>query len=256
MKKRNLISIILLTFALMFTCFTISFAEPSGLIVVRASDDTLWKATCDGTTCTAFTSFPGLFGSQPTVYWDENIQRYVLWGRASNNTIWRSTFTRTGTFNNDWVQIPGLTPSPIGAGGGGITNNFVGSGQSGSVELTSTITNIKSVDVNTPWDGFVVCNVSGQLHFSRSSTSGTSYAIIYITQTSGGSSSTYSAADLPSGTPTGVTSFPFAFQRWFSVSPGEEVFYATGVEGGSAAATTTTTMYDTLLNCQYQPYSY
>ena len=81
MKKRNLILIIFLTLSLMFTSFAVSLAaDPSGLIVVRASDNSLWKATCVGTTCTGFTNFPGLFGSQPTVYWDVNIQKYVLWG--------------------------------------------------------------------------------------------------------------------------------------------------------------------------------
>jgi len=31
--------------------------------------------------------------------------------RASNDTIWASTFNSDGGFNNDWVNFPGLTAS-------------------------------------------------------------------------------------------------------------------------------------------------
>ncbi len=93
MRKRYSITILSLLFVVI--SFAVSFAaDPSQLIVVRGSDNSLWKATCVGTTCTTFTSFPGLFTSQPTVIWDENIQKYVLWGRGTDGAIWRSTFSR------------------------------------------------------------------------------------------------------------------------------------------------------------------
>jgi hypothetical protein len=127
MEKRNFILIILLTLFLMFTSFTMSYAQPSQLAIVRASDNSLWKATCTGLTCTGFTSFPGMFGSQPAVTWDENIQRYVVWGRASDGSIWRSTFNSVGTFMNDWVSIPGSTPSPVAVAGSDLVRAGVSS---------------------------------------------------------------------------------------------------------------------------------
>jgi hypothetical protein len=34
--------------------------------------------------------------------------------RGGGDTIWTSTFDSTGTFNNDWTQIPGFSPSAPG----------------------------------------------------------------------------------------------------------------------------------------------
>jgi hypothetical protein len=90
---------------------------PTMLVVVRASDDSLWKMTCDEVGCSAFTSFPGMFRYQPTVTWDETAQEWVIVGTASNNSIWTATFNKNGSFNNDWQAIPGATPSPSGASG-------------------------------------------------------------------------------------------------------------------------------------------
>jgi hypothetical protein len=50
--------------------------------------------------------------------WDERSSYYVIWGRASDNSIWRATFGSNGQFHNNWANIPGLTTSPIGAAGG------------------------------------------------------------------------------------------------------------------------------------------
>jgi hypothetical protein len=145
-----------------------SWAEdPTSLIVVRASDDSLWKATCDGLTCTAFTSFPGMFASQPTVYWDEKIKRYVLWGRASNNTIWRSTFNHQAVFNNDWTQIPGATASPIGAVGSVEIRpqfNFFAASTvdvSTLADCATGFTNLVNGFINTSRAGYVVATASG-----------------------------------------------------------------------------------------------
>jgi len=260
MKRRNLILIIFLTLSLMFTSLAVSYAaDPSGLVVVRASDNSLWKATCVGTTCTAFTNFPGLFGSQPTVYWDENIQRYVLWGRAADNTIWRSTFDRLGVFYNDWVQITGLTASPPGAAGGGISQNTWFVNPSGvDIELTSTIANLKSDYVVCPWDGAVLATSSGTIEHYRTSATGAIYARIYLAEASGGTATTWTFTDLPSGTPTGYTSFPYSITRSFScpAGGGDKYVYVTGEEGGSGATTTTTWVQWPGLFLQYIPYSY
>lgn len=255
MMKKGLIRI--LSLCLVLLSFSISFAaDPSGLIIVRASDNSLWKATCDGLTCTDFTNFPGMFGSQPAVYWDENIQRYVLWGRATDSTIWRSTFDRLGIFNNDWVSIPGLTASPLGAAGGGVTNTFSGSGQvHASITLSgSSVTNIKSVNAYAPWDGFFLCTASGGITHYRSSTSGTTYTRLYLTTTSGGTATTVQISELSGGAAAGYTHFPYAFQRWFSASPGHTLFYVTAEAGLFSGSSIT--VDDTMLSCQYFPYGF
>ncbi len=120
MSKRRIRSMGLgVLFAVLFS-FGLSWAQspPTLLVVVRASDDSLWKMTCDEVGCTAFSSFPGMFRYQPTVAWDETAQEWVLIGTASDNSIWKSTFDKQGNFNNDWQSLPGLTPSPAGAAGG------------------------------------------------------------------------------------------------------------------------------------------
>ena len=62
MRKRNLgLSIVLsLVFVAMLAlpCWA-----STQLHIVRASDGSLWKMTCTGLTCSAFTSFPGNFAS-------------------------------------------------------------------------------------------------------------------------------------------------------------------------------------------------
>jgi len=86
-------------------------------MVVRAADDSLWRATCDGDICGPFSGFPGRFGYQPTVTWDESLQKWVIVGTASDHSIWRGTFNKDGNFNNDWQNISGSTPSPVGISG-------------------------------------------------------------------------------------------------------------------------------------------
>jgi len=124
---------------------------PTMLIVVRASDDTLWKMTCDEGTCSSFSSFPGLFRYQPTVTWDEATQEWVVVGTAAGGSIWMGTFDKQGNFNNNWQPLPGLTPSPAGVSsslykvGGDIktdhwtdddTNTFIGVGVVGAGNLS------------------------------------------------------------------------------------------------------------------------
>ena len=65
----------------------------TNLTVVRHSDNTLWKMTCDGTTnCSPWTKITGGFSVQPTLTWDPAIQKYILIGIGNNGSnIWRST---------------------------------------------------------------------------------------------------------------------------------------------------------------------
>ena len=231
-------------------------ADPSQLVVVRASDGSLWKADCNGTSCGAFASFPGNFGSQPALTWDEDIQRYVLWGRASNGTIWRSTFSRTGVFFNDWVSIPGNTANPPAAAGGGIVNNFVAtkSLDMTSINIDGGVTNLKSIGVDAPFAGFVNCSGTGTIQHVRPNTTGNTFARVYLTETTGGTQVAWSFTDLPAGYPAGTTSFPFGVERWFSVAAGGTTMFMTAEDGGGN--TTTTEVYNPSLSCNYQPYSY
>lgn len=252
MKKTAFIFIGLMV---MFLSFSSAFADPSSLIVVRASDNSLWKSTCAGSVCSGFTSFPGMFGSQPAVTWDEDLASWVLVGRAADGSIWRSTFSRAGSFNNDWAAIPGNTPSPPAVAGGGTFSNFNAiNGSNSPVTLSNTTSNIINISSTAPYAGFYACNGTGVISHNRTSTSGLDFARIYLTQTTGGTYTSWAYTDVPNGTPVGVTSFPFAIQRWFTVAAGSNTFYMTG-ECNTSATTTTSATYTGFV-CQYFPYAY
>jgi hypothetical protein len=76
---------------------------------------------CEGIdTCSSWTQISGRFSVQPTLTWDPSIQKYILIGIGNNLTsIWRSTFNGEGTWNNDWENITGASPSPVAVAGGG-----------------------------------------------------------------------------------------------------------------------------------------
>jgi len=116
----------LLFISLLFPNQSLGQNPPTMLVVVRASDDSLWKMTCDESACTSFSSFPGKFRQQPAVTWDEKAQEWVVIGAASDNTIWTATFDKNGNFNNDWQVVPGLTPSPAGISGSFYTLGSLG----------------------------------------------------------------------------------------------------------------------------------
>lgn len=162
MKKVSLAA--LLTFLLLLSIVAVGWAasNPSELVIVRASDDSLWKATCIASSCTGFTKFPGLFASQPTVVWDEVLSQYVVWGRASNSTIWRSTFSSDGIFNNDWVSIPGLTSSPLAAAGSNFKYPWGNWANKGSIAVNTITTDcanmqtLTSISVTPPANSYQI----------------------------------------------------------------------------------------------------
>jgi hypothetical protein len=183
----------LLSLILVLSSFTITWAapieSPSELVVVRASDNSLWKATCTGDpqTCTGFTSFPGQFASTPTVVWDGKLRKYMIWGRATDGSIWKASFTKDGSFNNDWVVVPGNTPSQIGAAGSNLSypyNNWI---EKGSVDVstlssnTNSKTNLGVTAVTAPSHGYINVFASGIF----AATSG--WVQVCISTTSGGS---------------------------------------------------------------------
>lgn len=244
------------TFVLFLTLLLVSSvaaiglaADPSSLIVVRASDNSLWKATCSGTTCTGFTSFPGQFALQPTVYWDEDIQNFVVWGVDTTNHVWRATFDRFGTFANNWVTIPAATPSPVAAAGGGIVNTFSAI-NGGNLQVTTTSGGvvIKSLSPTAPFAGFYLVRTTGEV-----SNGAGAQNCIQLSNTN-----TYSGADDNScsfnKTAIDYMQDIFTVERWFNASPGTNNFYALAkLTQGTAGVSY---VWNTTLSAQYFPYSY
>jgi hypothetical protein len=97
---------------LCFFAWTVTAMAQTNLVVVRHSDNTIWKMSCDGVdTCSVWTQIGGHFTSQPILTWDPSIQKYILLGIGNNGSnIWRSTFKANGDWNNDWAQISGSAP--------------------------------------------------------------------------------------------------------------------------------------------------
>jgi len=223
--KRNVFVVFLLSLLLGLSLSAICRAasNPSGLVVVRGADGSLWKATCLGTSCSAFTSFPGNFSSQPTVYWDEEIKRYIIWGRASDSSIWRASFNQLGSFNNDWASVPGSTPSPV-AGAGGIlsyTFSVIGTDLTGIV-VNTTATEITSRSIACPYNGMIEATATGTVDLDRSSTTNYSYVNIGL-NTSATMPLVQPWVQVPPGTPVGVTSFHFSVSRLFGCTGGTTI---------------------------------
>jgi hypothetical protein len=108
-----------------------------------------------------------------------------------------------------------------------------------------------------PWDGDVIATASGVIEHDRSSSTGTVFARVYLSSTSGGTSSVWAYTDLPPGT-TGLTSMPFSITDVFPcpTNGGQKYIYVTAEEGGSAEATTTTRVRFPALTLQFVPYSF
>jgi hypothetical protein len=233
MRKTNLgLSIVL---SLVFVAMvSLPCWASTQLHIVRASDGSLWKMTCAGLTCSAFTSFPGNFASQPSVIWDEDIKRYVLIGVAAGGSIWRSTFDVSGNFQNDWVTIPGNASSPVGSAGGDIFESHVWiSSTSASTTIGTTCTNFSggSVTVNAPSSGAFVVEADTIINLSH--TNGTDdSASIYIGENATDCSSPYDNSAwvfIPSTYPTGFNLNSVHLSRTFIVSAGTKTFYLNGL---------------------------
>lgn len=159
------------------------FADsPNQLIVVRSPNDELFKMVCYNTpssvNCSSWEMIPGLFSSQPTLVWDNDIGKYILWGVNSSGQIWSSTFDPDGTFNNDWVLLSGSSPSPVAAASAPSAANNTGySHTENDTTLTATDQLILSTTVKCPYDGVVVARASGNVYFTGS---GTGSARLYL----------------------------------------------------------------------------
>jgi hypothetical protein len=239
MTKKLILTIACLVFLLM--SLTICWAEdPSGLVIVRASDGSLWKATCLSGTCTAFTNFPGNFGSQPTVYWDEKWERYVIWGRASDSSIWRATFSSAGTFQNDWTSIAGATASPIGASGGyfpaGSDSTAKGSISVASISTDcGAKTNLATIAMTPKRSGDMTVFASGIYHMDT----GGQWVSVCLDDASGGSTcDSWSPYLQPSSTTEFINEYRYALNQRYGVTAGTtKTVYLKACREGSATGT-------------------
>ena len=68
-------------------------------------------------------SLPGATADAPAFAWNPAANKLQMVVRASNNTLWGSTFSSSGVFNNDWMNFPGMTASSPGMA----YNPFIGS---------------------------------------------------------------------------------------------------------------------------------
>jgi hypothetical protein len=246
MKKSisNMHILSLIVFCLIVLVTSVSFAyDVTTLIVVRAADDSLWKSTCMGNTCSSFSLFPGRFGSQPTVTWDESINKFVLVGTASNSQVWRSTFSPNGNFDNNWTYISASSASPPGLASSA-------SHDSNSTAIVSNVTltdhtkavpfNINSLSFSSPSpNGFYQCIVTGMISVDRVNTTGTNVAYLGVSSTSNAldaGTSNWTAIDIPDTTPVGMTSFPICVSKYYSSSASPLNIYAVakweGTSGG------------------------
>ncbi len=156
--------------------FAASAVAVTQLHVIRRADNSLCVMTCQASTCSACNAITGGFSSQPSVIWDEAMQKYVLMGAGNNGiSVWRRIFNPDGTPFSAWEQImTNVTPgpiSPVGSAGGGTFPAFkeVSFGLVGVSNGAGVITNMHSLtytvraagDVHAMATGYCNIPVSG-----------------------------------------------------------------------------------------------
>lgn len=150
MKKKMMGLMVISTVFFVLCVTSLSFAQITSLHVVRASDSTLWSKSCTYGSCNAWVSISGLFTSQPTLTYDNAWGRYILTGRASDSSIWRSTFNAiTGVHNNDWVTLGGVTPSPTASAGGATILGWAKMNADGSIDSCLNCVAVGTGKLNT-----------------------------------------------------------------------------------------------------------
>lgn len=213
---------------------------PTSVIVVRTLTGSLYAATCFQNTCGAFSLIPGNLSAQPTVTWDDSINGFVMVGTASNGGIYRSTFQSNGFFNNDWVALPGGAVDAV------VASRSVQDGwsQYGSeyddVTLTSSsanvVVNVISMPLQAPPNSgifYYQCTATAFVSFNRANTTGTNTAFLGLSASSAtlGNNQQWTAIDIPSGAPTGLTSVPISVTSYFPIT--STTIYAVGMWNGS-----------------------
>ena len=60
---------------------------------------------------TSWVSLSGATPSAPALAWNPSANKLQMVVRVADNSLWVSSFSSTGAFNNDWTPISGMTPS-------------------------------------------------------------------------------------------------------------------------------------------------
>jgi hypothetical protein len=96
-----------------------------------------------------------------------------------------------------------------------------------STTLTSTVTDVASITVDAPSDGFVILTGNGM--FTATHTNGTGdFLRVWLTTASGTANfNNLTFYEVPSSAPTGVFSVPFSITRIFPATAGPNNFYMT-----------------------------
>ncbi len=228
---------ILLSLLFVLSTFAISWAEdPTSLIVVRASNNTLWKATCDGTTCSLWSLISGQFAQQPTLTWDEKLRKYVLICVATTGTIWMSTFNADGSHNDNWQQLAGDTPSPVAVAGSDLKISDIHHAVKGNMSISSlstcpTLTNLTYTTHNVDRFGFIKVDAVGGYSITNDVLK---YIRICIDDASGGTTCDSNLEEL-----TGAATFggAFALQADYQVNPGSKTVYLKACRESGAVGT-------------------
>ena len=233
-------------------CIALSWAdEPSKLLVVRGGGNTLWKMTCNGDDCSDWEQISGAFTQQPTLVWDVDLMCYYLYGVGEDGRIWSSTFDRFGDFNDDWVPLPGSSPSPIAAVGGGIDLNYKYVTKASDTAFSyGSMTDVMSGTITCPYDGYVLATVSGVMYIGLGPN--IQSCLLYLVDSSGGSDDpNYQAT---ASTQDDVFMVPFSHQRRFWVQSGRNLtVYVTGKKGWNNG--TESIIQRPVLTLEYFPYS-
>ncbi|MCK7574501.1 MAG: hypothetical protein MZV65_00240 [Chromatiales bacterium] len=133
------------------------------LHVIRKADNSLCVWLCTGTACGVCNAITGGFSTQPTVTWDESLQKFVLMGVGNNGiSVWRRLFNADGTAAGDWAKVmDNVTPGPISPVGSGavVLKPFVVTALNDAVQPFTgggVCQNFETVTVTAPAAGTVV----------------------------------------------------------------------------------------------------
>lgn len=256
MRKKAMVFGVCLSIFLMFGGAGTSWADgPSQLLVVRAENNTLWKATCEnGTECSEWEQISGTFTQQPTLVWDTDIQRYYLYGVGEDGRIWRSSFNRAGNFFNDWTPLSGATPSPIAAAAGNIFLTFDYEQTTDDYSLTgTTVHNVLVRTITCPFDGYVVATGAGSIWYGPNAASVQDGVRVSLANESG-TIGNYRQVSRQRGDSAGdETIYPFSYQRVFTVSEGQNfTVYLTAMKEWDTA--TSVEILNPTMTLKFHPY--
>jgi hypothetical protein len=153
----------------------------------------------------------------PTVYYEPYAQRWILIVVGADNSIWRSTFDKDGSYNNDWVRLAGNTPGTVAGAGKVWVPNAEAIFATDTLTLTGTTSNVLSRSWTADETGFVLVRAWGQIHVYH--VNGTTTSVPYsLGSTSGGTDLMTGHVYISSTQETGYHCLPITIQRWIGVS--------------------------------------